>query len=86
MARASSDALDNLHATLADVITSELKEATKADPDGKRGSAPASLLNAAIKFLKDNGVDTPAKSERISTLADELAAIDLDEAAQELRH
>ncbi len=81
MARATDTAMDALHAAVADTLKDELTKARKGE-----GGVPSSLLNAVIKFLKDNGVDAPAKSERLNTLADELMAIDLDEAAEERLH
>lgn len=43
------------------------------------------LIDKARAFLKDNGVDAPAKSERVDRLADELASLDLDDVALEVR-
>lgn len=43
------------------------------------------LIDKALKFLKDNGVDAPAKSERVDNLAATLADLDIDEAAHDLR-
>jgi hypothetical protein len=39
------------------------------------------LLQVAIKFLKDNGVDTPATAERFDSLVGELRDLDLDQVA-----
>jgi hypothetical protein len=74
MTRAPESALDGLHGLLAETLSDALKKAKAA------GEAPSpQLLAQVIKFLKDNGIDAPAKSARISGLAAELADIDLDE-------
>lgn len=71
MTRASEGALDGLHAAVATVLTDALK--------GTGDKAPSpQMLAQAIKFLKDNGVDAPAKSERISNLEAALDDLDLD--------
>ena len=75
MARASESALDALHAKVAEVLTAGLKG---EDPSPQ-------FIAQAIKFLKDNGVDAPAKSARISELASALRDLDLDEVATERR-
>lgn len=99
MARASSDALDKLHATVAKVLTEELVRAKAAaevprtilTKDAKTGECisvknPAfeplnpQLIDKVLKMLKDNGIDSPAKSEAISALAQALDDIDLDQA------
>lgn len=41
------------------------------------------LLAQVIKFLKDNGIDAPAKAGRVSGLAAALADIDLEQVANE---
>ena len=71
MARASSDALDALHAKVAEV----LKDAVSS------GEADNKILAVAIKFLKDNGIDAPASSPRFSGLIDELKNLDVHEDA-----
>ena len=87
MNRASSDALDALHGLLADTLISELRAARKRaekKPDGSPGE-PISpqLLDKVMKFLKDNGVDAPAKlNVRITSLAKELQDLDLDAEAR----
>ena len=84
--RASEDVLDALHGLVAGSLKDELTEArNKRDAQGKPVPIPASLILAAMKFLKDNGIDAPAKSPRLSGLASELANIDLEEAAQRLQ-
>lgn len=75
MSRASNQALDALHALIADVLMSQLQ--AKGE-DGKSVPPSPQLLAQAIKFLKDNGVDAPARSERISNLEDALKGFDLD--------
>lgn len=82
MSRATDDILDQLHGLVAGTLVDELRAARNAkDEDGKAKAVPASLVLAAMKFLKDNGVDAPAKSARMTTLAAELGSLDLDEEA-----
>lgn len=72
--RALESALDELHAQVAKVLTEGLTG------EGEKSPSPQ-FIAQAIKFLKDNGVDAPAKSERISNLIDTLGAVNLDEVA-----
>lgn len=88
MSRASVDALDALHALLAGTLKDELEAAiARSKPrivDGtEKPGDPISpqLLDKVMKFLKDNGVDAPAKSARVSDLASTLGSLDLDEVA-----
>lgn len=78
MSRAAESALDALHAAVAAVLTEALS---------KRGAEAPSpqMIAQAIKFLKDNGIDAPARSARISHLAAALDDLDLDEVAMEGR-
>ena len=42
------------------------------------------LIDKALKFLKDNGVDAPQKSERVDSLAATLADLDLDDVGHDI--
>jgi hypothetical protein len=92
MSRASDNALDALHAILAEGLTEELRRNLERsrlprticvegrsvpNPDYE----PLSPKTAAVaaKFLKDNGIDSPATSPRINALADQLGNLDFDE-------
>lgn len=96
MARASSDALDRLHATVARVLTEELVRAKHAaeqprkikrmvegqeveEPNPEFSVLNPQLIDKVLKFLKDNGIDSPAKSAAISSLAQALDDLDLDQ-------
>ena len=96
MARASSEALDRLHATVARVLTEELVRAKHAaeqpmtmtefrDGNPFEVSNPEyrplnpQLIDKVLKFLKDNGIDSPAKSAAINGLAQALDDLDLDQ-------
>lgn len=70
MSRASEAALDALHAEVAKVLTAALKG---KDPT-------ASMVAQAINFLKANGIDAPARSERLTGLEQALEDLDLDDA------
>ncbi|WP_145960511.1 hypothetical protein [Novosphingobium meiothermophilum] len=78
MSRAKESALDALHAKVADVLTTALSGSGETAPSPQ-------MISQAIKFLKDNGVDAPAKSRRVSNLAAALEELDLDEVANERR-
>ena len=80
MSRATPDALDALHGLLAGAIADELKAAMeRKDEHGNPVPVPAALLNAAMKFLKDNGIDAPASSSRFDPIVNQLRDLDPDE-------
>ncbi|MGH6746386.1 hypothetical protein [Novosphingobium sp.] len=87
--RASNDLLDMLHALVAGSLTDELARAAEraALPRDDANYAPLNpqLIDKALKFLKDNGVDAPAKASRVDSLAVTLGELDLDDVAHELR-
>lgn len=65
--RATSDALDALHGLLTDTLVEQIRTATRArDEHGNPMPVPSALLAQAIKFLKDNGIDSPAKARKVS--------------------
>lgn len=96
--RATEDLLDMLHAIVAGSLTDELARAaeraaaprTVKNDDGVEVPNPEylplnpQLIDKALKFLKDNGVDAPKKSARVDTLASQLADLDLDDVALSL--
>lgn len=67
--RATVDAVDVLHALQAATLTAEVKRYTQhVDPEtGKPDPLPVppALLAQVNKFLKDNGVDSPARGEKL---------------------
>ena len=73
MSKASHEVFDKLHAAVADTL---LKALAGEDISPQ-------MLSQAIKFLKDNGIDSPATSSRISgldaALAEKLNSIDMDD-------
>lgn len=93
MARGTDQALDALHGILAEALTEEITRSLGRaseplqikDDEGKLIRNPAyaalspQLLAQAIKFLKDNGIDAPTSSPRISNLERALAELDPDE-------
>jgi hypothetical protein len=79
--RASSDSLDELHQLTCEVIITQiraLKDRRLVNDDGEFVVLfPPALLAQSIKFLKDNGVDMPArKGNRVDTLRDEMPDFD----------
>lgn len=93
MSRASNDLFDQLHGLLAGAMLEELKAAHGKSKDRVVNGETVEgvpinpqLLDKIMKFLKDNGINAPAKSERVDRLAVELDALDLDEEALRLSH
>lgn len=91
--RGSDHLFDSLHGLLAGVLKDELEAARERSKDRMVNGelVPGEpinpqLLDKIMKFLKDNGVNAPASSARVDGLAAELAAIDLDEEAFNLKH
>ena len=79
MSRASEDLLDTIHGLLAGALKDELEAAVRRSKEGEAISPQ--LFDKVMKFLKDNGVDAPRSSKRVSDLESFLEDIDLDEAA-----
>lgn len=93
MARAKESALDELHALVAQVLAGAIQTRTRDvfDKDGNKTGTEdiepsPQMISQAIKFLKDNGIDAPAKSQRMSNLAAALQDLDTDELASELHN
>lgn len=76
MSKATEQQLGALHGLLATSFAAEIQGYVK------RGEPiPASVLAAASRFLKDNGIDAPARNNReLDLLADELEDLDFDDA------
>lgn len=70
MAKAKQQALENLHAELADVLA-KLVKAQSSSADGEQPNA--SILNVARQFLKDNNVSADiGTNEGLQRLTDSL--------------
>lgn len=89
MSRANEALLDAIHGLVAGSLKDELVRAAAraALPTEDEGYAPLSpqLIDKALKFLKDNGVDAPAASARVDGLASTLADLDLDDVGFDIR-
>lgn len=72
--RATESALDALHGLLSETLQGEIQGYRE------RGEAvPPALLAQCIKFLKDNGIDSPARAKKVlDTLADAMPDFDDD--------
>jgi hypothetical protein len=72
MSRASEDQFDLLHRLVVENLTNEIKAYTQ------RGEPiPPALLAQAIKMLKENGIDSPARAQNIvDTLAPHMPDFD----------
>lgn len=97
MSRAGSDLMDLLHGLAATALTEELGRAIEASRQPKKitkgeeevdnpAYAPINpqLIDKALKFLKDNGIDAPKANQKIDELAGVLENLDLDETAHSL--
>jgi hypothetical protein len=75
MSKATEQQLGALHGLLATSFASEIKAyVDRGEP------IPASVLAAAARFLKDNGIDAPARNNKeLDLLATELEDLDFDD-------
>ena len=78
MARTTDDRFDELHSIVADALIEQINAwkdgrlVTLQDGEYVKTFPPA-LLAQAIKFLKDNGIDSPApKGSKVDTLKDAM--------------
>lgn len=72
MTRASDDVVDALHGIVADSLIQQIKAAQASGE-----AIPPALLAQAIKFLKDNGVDAPARQgSKVDTLKEAMPDFD----------
>lgn len=82
MSRAGSDLMDMLHGLVADGLRQELERAMVAkDEEGNPLPINPQLLDKAMKFLKDNGIDAPRSNKKQDALAGVLGQLDLDDEA-----
>jgi hypothetical protein len=85
--RTTDSTFDDLHSIVADALIEQIRawkesrlveysRVVDADTDGEKQYVkvfPPALLAQAIKFLKDNGIDQPAREgNRVDTLKDEM--------------
>ena len=85
MSRAGSDLMDMLHGLVADGLKQELERAMEAvDERGDPVPINPQLLDKAMKFLKDNGIDAPKANAKVDILAGILTDLNLDETAVNL--
>jgi len=82
--------MDILHGLVATGLKEELERAIEraALPTDDENYAPINpqLIDKALKFLKDNGIDAPRANKKVDDLAITLGQLDLDEEAAALRH
>lgn len=76
MSRASEKILDGLHEAVASVLTAALK----------KDDVSPQMIAQAIKFLSTNGINTPAKSKRMTDLQAALEDLDVDEVETHYPH
>lgn len=90
MTRATDELLDQLHMLAATTLLDQVEVYTKAvDNDGKPAPQPVppALLSQILKFLKDNGIDSPARAKRLEDrLSGVLPDFDDVENEHEARH
>lgn len=82
MSRASNDLADEMHRLVAEALVEQIKawkdgRLVEQDGDAYVRVFPPALLAQAIKFLKDNGIDSPArKGNPVDTLKDAMPDFD----------
>jgi hypothetical protein len=92
MSRGTLDVFEQLHSLLATGMAAELRRAIERAAldleDPNYAPLNPQLLDKAMKFVKDNGIDAPASNKPLNDLASELANLDLDDPAitGQLRH
>lgn len=88
MSRATETMLEALHGLLAGALTDELERAMSAkDEGGKAVPINPQLLDKVMKFLKDNGIDSPGRANKqVNSLIEKLGNLDLDDEAMSLRN
>lgn len=75
MSKATEQQLGALHGLIATTFASEI-----AGYVSREEPIPASVLAAAARFLKDNGIDAPARAnDKLDKLANELEDLDFDD-------
>ena len=72
MTRANDELFDLLHLMTVETLMAEIKNyRASGDP------VPPALLAQAIKLLKDNGIDSPARAQKVAdTLAKHMPNFD----------
>lgn len=82
--RTTNDTFDELHGLVAESLIEQInawKASRLVQQEGETFVRvfPPALLAQAIKFLKDNGIDQPAKSgNRVDTLKDAMPDFESD--------
>ena len=72
---ASESALGDLHKELAVALTQEVKGVIVTDDNGSRVVRSASMISAAVAFLKNNNISCdPTENEELANLGKALAA------------
>lgn len=97
MSRADTDIMDMLHGLAATALTEEIQRSIEASRQPKQielngqmvdnpNYAPLNpqIIDKALKFLKDNGIDAPKANQKVDLLAAELTNLDLDQVAHGL--
>ena len=75
MSKASSNAMDDLHGLVAAELARVIREGiTVVDDEGvaHKAPAPASYIAQAVKFLKDNGIQSSLTSGDLNGLKAQL--------------
>jgi hypothetical protein len=91
MTRTSESKFDELHGLVAESLVEQIKawkDGRLVQQEGEEYVKvfPPALLAQAIKFLKDNGIDQPAKSgNRVDTLKHEMPDFSGDNVVSFLR-
>lgn len=82
MSRASETLFDQLHLLTVETLMAEIKKYKDADEP-----VPPALLAQAIKMLKENGIDSPAREKKArDTLIAELPEFGPEDVATGVPH
>ena len=86
--RALEAAIDALHGVICGALVDELDRAiarARAAPEDPDCAINPQLLDKVMKFLAQNGVSAPRSTPKVDALAAQLADLDLDGEANQLR-
>lgn len=87
--RALEAAVDALHGVICGALGDELDRAiarARANPEDPDFAISPQLIDKTLKFLAQNGVSAPRSTPKVDALAAQLADLDLDGEAAQLRH
>jgi hypothetical protein len=86
MSRATTDLMDALHGLLTTTMIDQLTaHAGAVDADGVAIPIPPAFLAQCLKLLKDNGIDSPARAQKMLDVLNDTMP-EFDDPTHEARH